>query len=200
MDPGRRLERTHAHSNPNVSSLYSGVCGGVFGVSGVFRGGFFGVHCNDCNAVGGDVGGAGGGGGVDDVFLCFHEWLERRGYAESYRKCLVRCVKRVLAGDSSFLNGKSQNWLASGSAFAKFLGVYDQWRAFLRSHGVTWKRRGSGYFFGLLYDRRRLVEEVLDWMQKCREAQLGEDVWFALAFLGCTGVRTGEGGSKDNPN
>jgi hypothetical protein len=133
------------------------------------------------------------GGGL---LSAFHDWLLNRGYTEDYARYLVRCVREhwcdYLGGNlSAILERKSQNYLAAGSALFKFLGKYDSWRELLHKHGVSWKKRGSMYFLGLILGRSNLVESLFSWMDDVKQ-RFPFERWFTVAFLGLTGLRLGE--------
>jgi hypothetical protein len=134
--------------------------------------------------------------GVFDV-AAFYGWLLNRGYTEDYARYLTRCVREhlrdYLSGNvAALLERKSQNFLAAGSALFRFLGRYDVWRELLHKHGVSWKKRGSTYFLGLILGRSNLVEELLLWMDAVKQ-KFPWERWFAVAFLGLSGLRLGEG-------
>ena len=93
---------------------------------------------------------------------------------------------------SAILERKSQNYLAAGSALFRFLGRYDEWKMLLHKHGVSWKKRGSTYFLGLILGRSNLVDEMLTWMDDVKQ-RFPFERWFAVAFLGLSGLRLGEG-------
>jgi hypothetical protein len=127
----------------------------------------------------------------------FHEWLLNRGYTDEYARYLTRCVREHLAdylsgNVAALLERKSQNFLAAGSALFRFLGRYDVWRELLHRHGVSWKKRGSTYFLGLILARSGLLESLLSWMDDVKQ-RFPFERWFAVAFLGLTGLRLGEG-------
>jgi hypothetical protein len=134
------------------------------------------------------------GGGL---FRAFHDWLLNRGYTDEYAGYLTRCVREhwrdYLGGNlSAILERKSQNYLAAGSALFRFLGRYDEWKMLLHKHGVSWKKRGSTYFLGLILGRSNLVDEMLTWMDDVKQ-RFPFERWFAVAFLGLSGLRLGEG-------
>jgi cytochrome b involved in lipid metabolism len=136
------------------------------------------------------------GGGVFDV-AAFYGWLLSRGYTEDYARYLTRCVREhlrdYLSGNvAALLERKSQNFLAAGSALFRFLGRYDVWRELLHKHGVSWKKRGSTYFLGLILGRSNLVDALLTWMDAVKQ-RFPWERWFAVAFLGLSGLRLGEG-------
>jgi len=127
----------------------------------------------------------------------FHDWLLNRGYTEDYARYLTRCVREhwrdYLCGDlSALLERRSQNYLAAGSALYKFLGKYDSWRELLHRHGISWRKRDRTYFLGLILGRTNLLEELLTWMDAVKQ-RFSWERWFAVAFLGLSGLRLGEG-------
>ena len=121
----------------------------------------------------------------------FQTWLKNNGYSQSYIDYLLRCAKSILSGKNVF-SFRSQNYLACLSALAKFTGQYQQFKEYLKNHGIVWKRRDRHYFFSLLYNRNQLVDEMLQWMEKVRHSDIGQDAWFTLVFLAYTGIRPSE--------
>jgi hypothetical protein len=131
-----------------------------------------------------------------DVYTAFHEWLLNRGYTEDYARYLTRCVREhwrdYLGGNlSAILERKSQNYLAAGSALFRFLGRYDVWRELLHRHGISWRKRDRTYFLGLILGRSDLVDGLLSWMDAVKQ-RFPWERWFAVAFLGMSGLRLGE--------
>ena len=148
-----------------------------------------GINCNAvyCDAVDGCC-------SVD--FDGFAVFLRAQGYTADYARYLMRCVREhcrdYLGGNlSAILERKSQNYLAAGSALFRFLGRYDEWKMLLHRHGVSWKKRGRTYFLGLILGRNNLVDELLTWMDAVKQ-RFPWERWFAVAFLGLSGLRLGE--------
>jgi len=131
--------------------------------------------------------------GVD--WAGFHGWLVGRGYAGSYVAEVLKRLRNdwglVVRGDFLVVCRKS-NGLAALTLLMKYLGKYDAFRLWMRRHDVHWQHSNGDAVFSWIVGRSGLVKETEDWIERCREADLGWEVWNGLVFGFLSGLRTGE--------
>jgi len=125
----------------------------------------------------------------------FHEWLVGRGYAVSYVAEVLKRLRNdwnlIVRGDFLAVCRKS-NGLASLTLLMKFLGCYDAFRLWMKRHDVHWQHSNGDAVFSWIVGRSGLVKDTEEWMEKCRLANLGWEVWNGLVFGFLSGLRTGE--------
>ncbi|MEM1590188.1 MAG: integrase [Candidatus Bathyarchaeia archaeon] len=134
---------------------------------------------------------------IDDVFvLRFSWWLEQRGYAESYRREMLKRLRNdwALLQSGRFLDVavKGNNGKALLILLSRFLGCYSEMKRFLEESGVKWMHWNGCDVFGWLLNRSSLVAETEAWMERCKSVGLGWNVWNGLVFGFLSGLRTGE--------
>jgi hypothetical protein len=132
------------------------------------------------------------GGGLLPAFHC---WLVGRGYAASYVAEVLKRLRNdwglIVRGDFLAVCRKS-NGLAALTLLMKFLGCYDAFRLWMKRHDVHWQHSNGDAVFSWIVGRSGLVKETEAWMEKCRLANLGWEVWNGLVFGFLSGLRTGE--------
>jgi intergrase/recombinase len=124
----------------------------------------------------------------------FRSWLDGRN-SKTWAYQVFRLAKthqHLFYGSleelEKFSKWKKNNVLKALVALSKFLGVYEEFRAKMKSYGVKWSYQNSVDSFLRMIKAR---DGLIDWVKDCIEV-LDEDQATFVKFVLLSGIRAGE--------
>ena len=131
-------------------------------------------------------------------FESFKEWLSKT-HCDSTVKAIMRYAQRywhVLFSPNEaskiavMPKDMRRNVMASLANLSRFLGMYEQWKAIVKTYGLKWeKRNGLEVLLSILNTN---IEEVREWLKEAI-VRLPKKYAVALIFNALTGLRPREG-------
>jgi intergrase/recombinase len=109
---------------------------------------------------------------------------DRLSYARRFKHCLL---SRDFSGLRKLSDDKRVHVLKALSALAKFLGIYDDFKALRRNYGLKWSGKNSDDIIIARLTKVVNGSEVYDWMRRIK-MEIPEYAAF-IDFMAATGLR-----------
>jgi len=133
------------------------------------------------------------------IFAIFRRWLQARGFSYKYVIDCVGYARRYAdflfgwrpLSEIETVRGK-RHVLMALSNFAKFLGIYEEWKRMLRRYDVHWSDGNNSVdVFSILLNGKESVKEADNYLKEVKR-KVDLETWRIVHFLALSGVRPTE--------